>query len=429
MWSWSFEGTTRSWGQFGDKLGDVDGDLRDDVTTEMYESSDGRGGVLAGGGIESWPARGPAITATWSDNFPEWKLSGPLPGGDVNGDGYDDIWVMTDSAAGYVGGAFLMLGREGGFGEDIHVVDEAADAMWLDSSGPELTYAVGHGEFTGDGFADIIVRPNADGDTMWSLIAGGSAPSGRHSFAELESVHIEYDASDLVGGGQVFRDLDGDGFDELGHDTRRTHDGAGVVTFLEGESLQDGAWFVDVGADAWLEGSGAIDIRFDATNQGESGDIDGDGLLDALLWRTTQRDAGDTYDVGLFSGAVASGEFSELETVTVCPADGGYLRWGGWQDDVDDDGIPDVQVLSDRGWTTLPSTRLREGGVQLLDDIAGPTTYWGTYFRATADFNGDGLPEWVYADNYWDDPNIDDEFVRSLILTGFEIPWDDPAKW
>jgi len=46
-----------------------------------------------------------------------------------------------------------------------------------------------------------------------------------------------------------------------------------------------------------------------------------------------------------------------------------------------------------------------------------------------ADMTGDGLPEWVATQNYWNPDGGIYDYARSLIIEGFPIPWDDPSKW
>jgi hypothetical protein len=49
---------------------------------------------------------------------------------------------------------------------------------------------------------------------------------------------------------------------------------------------------------------------------------------------------------------------------------------------------------------------------------------------SATDLTGDGLPEFVFREDYWhpdDDPDY--RYGRSLIVEGFAVPWDDPTKW
>jgi hypothetical protein len=43
---------------------------------------------------------------------------------------------------------------------------------------------------------------------------------------------------------------------------------------------------------------------------------------------------------------------------------------------------------------------------------------------------GDGRPEWVFVEGHWvDNGGGSNELNRTLIVEGFDIPWDDPSKW
>jgi len=92
--------------------------------------------------------------------------------------------------------------------------------------------------------------------------------------------------------------------------------------------------------------------------------------------------------------------------------------------DADGDGVADSVLWNN---SLLPSARLTGGGTFAYDEVAGPcaTGHSLAYVNVFADMTGDGLPEWVFNDLYGNP----DGFNRVLIIEGFPIPWDDPAKW
>lgn len=434
MWTWSFDGCPPGHLCYpGASLGDVDGDGAPDLPfrTAYSEENGSELGVLSSASMPEWAAQQALPKGVWRDNFPQWNYSRMWPAGDFDADGLQDVWVYTSTGSVYTGGLFLMLGREGGFGGDFQVVDDAADAMWLDRADYEYygRGLVGTGDINGDGLPDAVVTLADATGGAWAWIAGSDGPAGRHVIDELPQVRSEYPLVTIGWWDEVLADLDGDGFDEVVELTDRSVGDDHVVAFIEGEDLEDGVLAGDIVQDAWLDGTGEVTPYLYLGNSTFAGDIDGDGLNDLAISLFTETADSAGYCIGIFSGGVPEGDLNALQTVHVCGVDAGSAKMTQWQDDVDEDGIRDIRILYYDGEGTLPSTRLREGGVLVAEEIVGARTDFFVPLTTTADFDGDGLPEWVYWDETWRDPTTSDEVGRTLILAGFEIPWDDESKW
>jgi hypothetical protein len=414
MWSWEIHGEDAALQQrafAGDVTGDGIGDL---VGQDFTTQSDF---YARYGSASEWPAMGTWGTPAWTDEFPTWCTFAQLPIVDSTGDGMGDVWLLTNPADRYTGGAFLFPGAPAGFGTAAARIDVAAQAYWLDGGGITLLDddpRGGVGDLTGDGLADVMLfgTDNAGG-TQLITIAGDPALAGTHVFGSLPRMSV--DETDARVSGELVGDLDGDGLADAAFDLV----GAAnyPVGFLAGADWTDGGELSDVMSLAY-EGSGDRNGKVGlVSNSGPPlGDVDGDGLGDQLV---NTRDADGVGWATVLSGGMPSGDLDPWTFARICSA--GAI---GWVADVDDDGSNDVLL----GFGTIvPSTFLRGGGTFDVADVSPLRTNppgSGYAINATEDLDGDGRPEWVFDDFYYDDGR-----GRLLIVKGFDIPWDDPAKW
>lgn len=146
------------------------------------------------------------------------------------------------------------------------------------------------------------------------------------------------------------------------------------------------------------------------------GDVNGDGLDDQLL---NTRHPEEPVCATVLSGGIPSGDVAPWTFARIC-----LEAVAGWVADADDDGSSELRTA---GGTIDPSTFLRGGGTFDVADVSPLRTNppgSGYGLSATEDLDGDGRPEWVFVDFYYDDGR-----GRLLIVRGFDIPWEDPAKW
>lgn len=151
---WTAEGSQVG-GQFGDRVGqagDVNGDGYDDVFLSVpFWKGVGRCEVYLGG------PKGLGKAPNWALSPKDGGLSQAFgdcthPTGDVNGDGYDDLLVGAYQANSATGRALLYLGGPKGLSQE---------PVWEgrgEAEGDQYGYTLaGVGDLNGDGFGDVIV--------------------------------------------------------------------------------------------------------------------------------------------------------------------------------------------------------------------------------------------------------------------------------
>ena len=191
---------------------DGDGDLETVVGAPSFTNTFfGEGVVFVYEGKPDGPPPTPVLTAYGGSGGADFGRA-VAGGGDVDGDGYDDLVV---GAPGYTDGqsdegrVSLFLGSSGG---------PSVSAPWTwqpDSAGAEVGAAVAlAGDVDGDGFADLAVgAPGQDGVGNAHVFFGsasglGSAPDWTSSGSSISGV--EFGAAVAWAG-----DVDGDGTDDL----------------------------------------------------------------------------------------------------------------------------------------------------------------------------------------------------------------------
>jgi hypothetical protein len=145
--------------------GDVNGDGFDDLLI-----GDGRGSIALFGKADGFAA---ALETTALNGTNGFRIEGVAPfdnflgwvgasAGDVNGDGFDDLVIGSDTSrpnGNYSGSAFLIFGKSGGF--DAHFnISTLNGTNGFRLNGVAYSHsggAVSSGDVNGDGFDDLIV--------------------------------------------------------------------------------------------------------------------------------------------------------------------------------------------------------------------------------------------------------------------------------
>ncbi len=413
MWSWWIQSGEGSLHPDLVRIGEVSGDAIPDLVPQGF--LDDKSDSLNAVDTLSLAMRTPISTwapPSWTSAYPSFVGSIPLPIADGTGDGIGDLWLTTDSLGGFQGGVFLFPGRTGGFPADPLRYDEGAQAWWLDGGGLELDEFIDGsvGDVTGDGRADVLVRTVDGTHDHLTLVPGDPDVSGEHSLTDSPSMWADEEQTDIQRA-RLVGDLDGDGCAEVVMSAHATGLDS-LVYYLSGSDWAGEAHVEDFAAP--LSAGMADDGRLAGTPDAASapGDINGDGLDDDLLGST---DSAGAHCALVLSGGIPSGDVDGWVTVQVCGHDSAPHAWVA---DVDGDGSRDFVTWTGR---VVPSRPLASGGTIDIADLRTPRYDALNGLQDITDLDGDGLPEWIFADPYHEG--------ETYILAGFAIPWDDASKW
>ena len=258
---------------------------------------------------------------------------------DVNGDGFDDLFSNTYSAAGTAGSVALLHVNQG---TGNFQTSAAMTALGIGGFGGTVLAA----DFDNDGDVDLFAphdQSRGDGARNWYLLNDGSG-----TFADAAA------AAGLAGNpaGAVYVPRGGHAAD---------FDGNGYVDLLFGSRLM-----LNDGDGTFTDGSAAARIPAIGDNGLRLFDVDLDGDLDLLHHSGTVtrlfRNAGGVFDDGEVVGEVAGDQFGF--GLTVC--------------DINGDGFEDVMVADN----PLPSGG---GAPKILVNVVGDLQLSATQKGSTAD--------------------------------------------
>ena len=248
--SWARFSGERSDDQVGRSIaaaGDVDGDGQADLLVSAHPEDTG-GNASGSVYLVLGPSTGGLVDLRYADaqlygegdnHFAGRTVAGP---GDLDGDGYDDIFVGADgedSTASGNGAAYLWRGPVPAGTRDLSGADtKFVGETGLDYLGRSVSRA---GDVNGDGSPDLLM--GATGDDHGATDAGGAyvvlgpfsagTVSTSDFYARLHAASTDDKAGYSVSGGF---DFNGDGLDDLlvgapGEDAGGTDAGAAYVTF------------------------------------------------------------------------------------------------------------------------------------------------------------------------------------------------------
>jgi hypothetical protein len=307
-------------------------------------------------------AQGFIIQGDGADN---WAGVSVAAGGDVNGDGFDDLIVgaaFGDDGGTYAGEGYVVFGSGTGFGTAVdfrQVIDlttlTAAQGVVIqgDTAGDCAGFSVsGAGDVNGDGFDDLIVGAyrgdNGGVDAGQSYVVFGSdtgfgtAVGGRQvvdltTLTAAQGFIIQGDSAGDTSGHRVSGagDVNGDGFDDLmvgAHwgDDGGSDAGEGYVVFGSGTGFGaavGGRQVVDL---TTLTAAQGFVIQGDAAHDdagwslSAGGDVNGDGFDDLIVGAPYGNDGGHWAGEGYvlfgsetdFGTAVGGRQVVDLTTLT-----------------------------------------------------------------------------------------------------------------
>ncbi len=357
-------------------------------------------------------------------NATDYVGRGVTGAGDTNNDGYDDLLIGAigdDTGGTDAGAAFLVLGPASG-NFNVNSADaEFSGAAAGDIAG-ELAYA---GDVNNDGYDDVFVgaQYNGDGGTKAGaayLIFGPTSSDMSLNSADVifTGENANDEAASSIGGGG---DIDGDGYTDLliaarGEDTGGDSAGAVYVIYGDG-SMSD----TDLSAaDAKFTGEAANAQIGWGVSLADAGDTNNDGYSDIIIGARYDSDAasnaGGAYIIeGPVSGTAS---LSTADAKLLGEAAGDYtgdsVHGPG---DIDNDGYDDVIVGSgynDAGSTNAGAVYLVRGpfvGTSSLATATGRITATGKEDRArgrgVGDVDNDGIPDVMLGAMLNDDAGTD----------------------
>jgi len=348
-------------------VGDFNGDGIPDLVVPNYYNDGNIITVYLGNGDGTFTAaaQGPIV-----ENTAPYVVAV----GDFNGDGNLDVAV-----ANYQGTVTVLLGD--GMGN----FTPAATSPAID----ELPVSIAVGDFNGDGILDLAVA-SLCGDPNCQTLSGSVTillGDGTGNFTEAAESPITLGN---LPGGIVAGDFNGDGNLDLAVVNEYSNDlavankfsnsvsillGNGNGTFTAASSIPVGGYPTGIAADDF-NGDGILDLA--VTNQcASSSDCDTVGRVTILLGN------GD----GTFTATTASPQTGQTPLSVAAG-------------DFNGDGVPDLAVANESGCGGGTATILLGNGDGTFTPTAtSPAAGFCPYFVALGDFNGDGLPDLVVANN------------------------------
>ena len=194
------------------RVSDINGDGSGDIllVARAYVTDRGAAGAVY---VQNGPARGTqslsdADAVVMGDRAAEVVVNSLSCGGDLDGDGLNDVFVGSGYSQGYTGGAYVISAP---VPASISVLD--ADSIWLGEGYSFAGYDLSSGgDVDGDGYGDMLVGAPYYRDHQGRAYLLHGPVSGEHSLSEADAIVWAPGLSAEVGYSvSLEQDMDADG--------------------------------------------------------------------------------------------------------------------------------------------------------------------------------------------------------------------------
>ena len=318
--------------------GDYDGDGVGDIVIGDPYGYQGNIFLINGAPAETVKLPDDAHTVLFGERGDHWVGREVALAGDVDGDGYDDLWVGSSGGpygfANYANRFYLLKGPIEEGTRDIY---SASDAIVY---GRDLSYSLGNDLSGGvdvnmDGVPDLLVTEDSG---YVYLLTETSSLSGEEELADVISATLGVgERAEIVG------DVNGDGFEDflIALSVYGGFEGGKAVLFYGPVSGTYASEDADVIIEA-TEASGSVD------RVSKAGDVDGDGYADIMLANLINSSDFPPGEVHLFSGDGLTDQ-TVTDSRTTFLAEEDEVYWLGYaleSSDFDRDGRSDVVMTA-----------------------------------------------------------------------------------
>jgi len=349
--------------------------------------------------------------------------------GDVNGDGYADAVVgapLYDEPEVDEGIARLLYGDPGG--PNVGPLD------WqCDQAGAELGASVASaGDVNGDGFADVLIgAPKFDGgetDEGKVFLIYGIVPGLVAWSAEGNQAGAQFGRAVALAG-----DVNGDGYSDVLvgaplNDNGQTDEGRAVVYHGSPDGLVDPGWTVE-------SNQASAQLGFAVASAGDvNGDAYGDVIVGAPMFDAGQADEGRVF---VYLGGAAGLAATAAWTAESNQASANFGAAVAGANDVNGDGYDDVAVGArtfDNGQTDEGRVFVYHGSTTGLSATASWTaesnqasSNFGCSVASAGDVNGDGYADLIVGARTFDAGQTDEG--RAFVYHGSSTGLSATANW
>ncbi|ALQ51467.1 FG-GAP repeat protein [Nitrosomonas ureae] len=355
--------------------------------------------------------------------------------GDMNGDGFDDMAIGTTYSREYSGRSYIVLGMESGFSASSNLGGFRAG-----SNGWSKNTVDGVGDVNGDGFDDVIVVTETDnfyGDTVVNdtyVIFGKASDLDRSNGFSLEA-GLDVQAS---GAGDVNGDGLGDLI--IGAPLNDSYSGSSYVVFGNSSGFDATMDISGLDGTNGFRLDGITELNLSGYSVDGAGDVNGDGFDDVIIGASGVDSNGSSLGSGYVVFGKASGFSAAMSLFALDGSNGfrldgavmdrSVVRAAG---DINGDGYSDV-LVSGRSSSSYVVFGKAAGFDATMDlsDLDGSNGFHldgeGQVISANSagDVNGDGFDD-VIIGNSKGDSNGEDS-GSSYVMFGKASGFDAEIK-